>query len=171
MIQLYTGDGKGKTTAAIGQAIRAAGAGYEVIFAQFMKGNDSGELHSIKELNNVRIVRSEKAFGFYHTLTETEKTELCRVHNKILDELLQAAEEKSCRMFILDEVTYPLNWQLLDWEKLKKLLSYSEKDTEFVLTGRNAPDFLFDRADYITEMKAMRHPYEKGLPARKGIEY
>lgn len=171
MIHLYTGDGKGKTTAAVGQAIRAAGAGYEVIFSQFMKGNDSGELHSMQQIKNIRILRSRQEFGFYHTLSTGEKEELCKIHNEILDELIKAAKERTCRIIILDEVTYPVNWELLDKGKLQELLSYSGEDMEFVMTGRGAADFLTDSADYITEMKALRHPYAKGLVARRGIEY
>lgn len=170
MIQLYTGEGKGKTTAAIGQAVRAAGHGHHVIFAQFMKGNDTGELHSLKKLAEIRMIRSERQFGFYSTLSEKEKEELTEIHNRILDELLQAAEEKSYRMIVLDEVTYPVNWGLLDMGRLKKLLAFSDETKELVLTGRNPSEFLKKCADYITEMKCIRHPYEKGVTAREGIE-
>lgn len=171
MIQLYTGDGKGKTTASTGQAVRAAGRGFRVVFAQFMKGNDTGELHSLKRIENIRILRSGKQFGFYSTLSEKEKEELTEIHNGILNELLRSAEEKSCEMIILDEITYPVNWGLLDADRLKKLLAFSGDSMEIVLTGRNAAPFLRDCADYITEMKCIRHPYEKGIAARKGIEY
>ena len=175
MIQLYTGQGKGKTTAAIGQAVRAAGREYDVVFAQFMKGGDSGELHVMSEVENIKIMRSEKEFGFYHTLSVKEKEELTKIHNKILDALLEFAEEKTEQkedaMIILDEVTYPLNWKLLDEGRLQKLLEYGKMGVEIVMTGRDAESFLTKCADYITEMKCLRHPYETGISARKGIEY
>ena len=170
MIQLYTGDGKGKTTAAIGQAVRAAGAGYQVIFAQFMKGNDSSELRSLKQLKEVRILRSDKEFGFYHTLSEEEKTELTKIHDTILDEVLQAIVQEACDMVILDEITYPVSWGLCDSEKLKRILAFSDEKRELILTGRNAAPFLAECADYITQMQCVRHPFEKGVSARRGIE-
>ncbi|MBQ4537903.1 MAG: cob(I)yrinic acid a,c-diamide adenosyltransferase [Lachnospiraceae bacterium] len=186
MIQLYTGEGKGKTTAAIGQAVRAAGNGYPVVFAQFMKGNDSGELHVLENLPNVKILRSNKNFGFYSTMTEAEKQEITGIHNQILDELLETMKKKQVFLAVLDEVTYPINWGLLDIEKLKEVLRYGREvsmqsssrtesvlsnSPELVLTGREAEDFLAEAADYITEMKCVRHPYQMGIAARKGIEY
>lgn len=177
MIHLYTGNGKGKTTAAIGQAVRAAGREFRVIFAQFMKGNDTGELYVLKELPAVTILRSEKNFGFYSRMSEAEKTELTEIHNGILNQIIRFVEEGGCDLVVLDEITYPVNWGLLDKEKLERLLALAEEGgtggepVEMVMTGRDAAGFLRDRADYITEMKALRHPYEKGVTARRGIEY
>lgn len=170
MIHLYTGEGKGKTTAAVGLCVRAAGAGLRVIFSQFMKGNDTGELHVLEHIPNVRIVRSAKQFGFYKTLSEVQKAELTDIHNALLDQIAEAAAEGKCDLVILDEITYPVNWGLIDIGKLRQLIG-SAKDLELVFTGRNPADFLVDCADYVTEMKAVRHPFEKGITARKGIEY
>lgn len=186
MIQLYTGNGKGKTTAAVGAAMRAVGSGRTVVFAQFMKGNDSGELHSLEKIPGIEICRSRKEFGFYRTLSEAEKEQLRAEHNRILDILWEAAAKPQAAdifapgapdrgrvgMVILDEITYPVNWGLVDCDKLKKLLEFGKtEELEIILTGRNAASFLQDAADYITEMTAVRHPYEKGIAARKGIEY
>ncbi|MBR1770410.1 MAG: cob(I)yrinic acid a,c-diamide adenosyltransferase [Lachnospiraceae bacterium] len=167
MIHLYTGDGKGKTTAAIGLAVRAAGNSLPVCFAQFMKGSETGELHSLAQLPNVRILRSEKDFGFYRHMREEDKAALRQIHDAILDQLLEAAE--TAGLIVLDEITYPVNWGLVDVEKLRRLLQISK--AELVLTGRDAADFLTDCADYVTEMRCVRHPYQRGVPARKGIEY
>jgi len=175
MIHLYTGDGKGKTTAAAGQAVRAAGDGYKVIFSQFMKGNDTGEINALGQLENVEIIRSSRNFGFYSTLSDEEKSRLTAVHNDILDRLTESAEKNDVFMIVMDEVTYPVNWGLLDVEKLKKLLALAGEKArnapELILTGRSAADFIVNAADYITEMKCIRHPYEKGITARHGIEY
>ena len=175
MIHLYTGNGKGKTTAAIGLCIRAVGWDRQVCFAQFMKGNDTGELHLLKSLPGVTILRSEKNFGFYSSMSESDKEELIEIHNRILDRILELVESGNCQLIIMDEITYPVHWGLLDMEKLKRLLSFgkqgADKETELVLTGRNAQDFLNDMADYVTEMECVRHPYEKGTGARKGIEF
>ncbi|NBI89769.1 cob(I)yrinic acid a,c-diamide adenosyltransferase [Lachnospiraceae bacterium] len=175
MIHLYTGEGKGKTTAAIGMCVRAAGRGFRVCFAQFMKGNDTGELYVLKNLPGVTVLRSEKKFGFYSTLSAQDKAELTDIHNHILDELLNAVNEGVYDMVILDEVTYPVKWRLLDKEKIRWLMNAGKGGEgggiELVLTGRGAEDFMKVRADYITEMGCIRHPYTRGLIAREGIEY
>ncbi len=175
MIHLYTGNGKGKTTAAIGLGIRAAGWSLQVCFAQFMKGNDTGELHVLNNLPGITILRSEKDFGFYSSMSESDKEELTEIHNRILDRILESVESGSCHMVILDEITYPVHWGLLDMEKLRRLLAFgkqgADQEIELVLTGRNAEDFLSNMADYLTEMECVRHPYEGGMKARKGIEF
>lgn len=172
MIHLYTGDGKGKTTASIGLAVRAAGRELRVIFAQFMKGNDTGELYALQQLSHVKILRSAKVFGFYSSMTDADKRELTEIHNQILDDLIRAVEAGDCDMIVMDEVTYPINWKLLDLQKLKRLLELCvASGPELVMTGRDAAAFLWERADYITEMECRRHPYEKGVQARRGIEF
>lgn len=169
MIHLYMGDGKGKTTAAVGLAVRASGSGMQVLFSQFMKGNNTGEIHSLEMIPNIKILRSEKQYGFYRDLSEAEKLELTEVHNQIMDELLKTAYNGQVQMIILDEITYPARWNLVDVNKLKKLLQ--NESVEFVLTGRDPEGFMLDCADYITEMRKVRHPYEKGIKARVGVEY
>ena len=182
LIHLYTGDGKGKTTAAVGLTVRAAGRGMKVCFAQFMKGGDSGELHVLYEVPQVRILRSRKEFGFYNTLSEAEKRELTEIHNGLLEDLIAAVVEGSCDMVVLDEVTYPVNWGLLDKNRLERLLAFGQagkmtqadcdiQAPELVLTGRDPAAFLLECADYVTEMKCVRHPYDKGIMAREGLEY
>ncbi|MCD7835053.1 MAG: cob(I)yrinic acid a,c-diamide adenosyltransferase, partial [Lachnospiraceae bacterium] len=154
MIQLYTGNGKGKTTAAVGQALRAAGDGYRVIFSQFMKGNASGELVSLENIPNVDILRSSKSFGFYSTLGDEEKRSLRIVHDEILGKLITYAESGSVFMIVMDEITYPVKWGLIDTDSLKRLLELAggreDNTPELILTGRDAADFIVDAADYIT---------------------
>ncbi|MCR5754640.1 MAG: cob(I)yrinic acid a,c-diamide adenosyltransferase [Acetatifactor sp.] len=174
MIHLYTGDGKGKTTAAIGLCVRALGRGKRVVFAQFMKSSDTGELNVLKELKNVRIMRSDKQFGFYNTLTDEEKKELKDIHNRILDEAFEDVTGGVCDLLVLDEVTYPLNWELLDRKRLEKIIVFAKEEPqklELVMTGRNPDKMLEDSADYLTRMECVKHPYEKGVSAREGIEY
>lgn len=175
MIHLYTGEGKGKTTAAAGLCIRAAGQGFRVCFAQFMKGNDTGELHVLRNLPNVTILRSENNFGFYGSMSEADKVELTEIHNRILDRLLADAESGTWHMIVMDEVTYPVKWGLMDEKKLRRLLEFGKEDrdheVEIVLTGRDAGEFLEDSADYITRLECVRHPYDRGVKARKGIEF
>lgn len=190
MIHLYTGEGKGKTTAAIGLSVRAAGRELRVYFTQFMKGNDTGELHSLKKLPNVTLLRSEKNFGFYSSMSEEDKAELTCIHNEILDRLTTVVENGECDLIVMDELTYPVKWGLLDVDKLRRLLCLAggsghaetgedlsagsggrTETVELVITGRDAAEFLLEAADYVTEMKCVRHPYEKGIRARRGIEF
>ncbi|MCM1191080.1 MAG: cob(I)yrinic acid a,c-diamide adenosyltransferase [Butyrivibrio sp.] len=175
MIHLYTGEGKGKTTAAIGLCIRAAGRGFSVGFSQFMKGNDTGELSVLGSLQKVEILRSHRNYGFYSSMSDADKEELAGIHNGILDRLLEGAGKGAYQMIILDELTYPVKWGLLNQDKLRQLLAFGKQgaagETELVITGREASEELRDAADYITEMKCVRHPYKKGISARRGIEF
>lgn len=170
MIELYTGNGKGKTTAAAGLAIRAAGSGMRVVFAQFMKGNETGEICILEKLPQVTVLRCPRQFGFYPDISEEEKAQLRCSHDAILDRIAEIAQKGGCDLAVLDEITYPVAWKLVSEEKLRFLLSFGQR-MELVLTGQGPADFMTDCADYITEMKAVRHPFTKGVAARKGIEY
>lgn len=199
MIQLYTGDGKGKTTAAVGQAVRAAGSGYRVIFCQFMKGGETGELEVLKELPQVEIYRCEREFPFFNAMTDRDKEEITEIHNEIIRNIIRRLDGLNNTgnistngsgavglMVVLDEITYPLNWGLIDVSlfkdlvgKMKALYNGRSGDSgeeslsriELVLTGREPDRFILENADYITEMKKLRHPFDCGIQARKGIEY
>lgn len=199
MIQLYTGDGKGKTTAAVGQAVRASGSGYRVIFCQFMKGGESGELEVLKGLPQVEIYRCEREFPFFNAMTNWDKEEITEIHNEIIRNIIRRFDGLNNTgnisvngsgavglMVVLDEITYPLNWGLIDVSlfkdlvgKMKALYNGRSGDSgeeslsriELVLTGREPDRFILENADYITEMKKLRHPFDCGIQARKGIEY
>lgn len=171
LMHLYMGDGKGKTTAAVGLAVRAAGAGENVIFAQFMKGGKTAELESLKKLEHIRILRSDKEFPFYGQMTQEQKEEQTEIHNRILDAVTASVQAGETGLIVLDEITYPVRWGMIDCEKLKLCLQLAKGKTEIVCTGRNPDAFLLECADYITEMKNIRHPYENGIAAREGIEF
>ena len=176
MIHLYHGDGKGKTTAAIGLAIRAAGSGYKIYFCQFMKGGASGELDILSGIDNVTILRCRKEYPFYNQLSEAEKKEMTAEHDGIIKNILMhMTQDKRDSvgqkyMIILDEITYPMMWGLIDEKQLADIWTLSDIDTEIVCTGRNPQNQLVERADYVTEMKCENHPFDKGLAARCGIE-
>lgn len=171
MIQIYTGDGKGKTTAAIGQCIRAMGAGYKVVFVQFMKGSKTSELNILRQLKDVTVLRSEKDFGFYTQMTEADKTEITQIHNELFRKVTDIVNQDKCDLLVLDELTYPYEWNLIARDAVEELICHKPKQLELVITGRHPASLFMEHADYITEMKAVRHPYEKGTAAREGIEY
>lgn len=171
LLHVYCGDGKGKTTAAVGLALRAAAAGEKVVFAQFMKGGRSGETELLARMEQVEVLKSEKRFPFYEHMSSEEKEELRKIHDGILETLTEKVKAGECGLVVLDEITYPWKWKLIDREKLKSFLQSARGRVEIVCTGRDPADFLLEEADYITEMKCVRHPFERGIPAREGVEY
>lgn len=164
-VHFYYGDGKGKTTAAMGLALRALGHGLPVTVAQFLKDGSSGECAMLEKLG-ARIIAGKAAPGFVFSMTDAQKAATRALHDGYLDQDLTAMGG----LLVLDEVGDALTLGMLNQEKLLALLEH-RGETEIVLTGHAPVDCLMDRADYITEMKALRHPYEKGIPAREGIEY
>lgn len=171
LIHLYTGEGKGKTTAALGLAVRAAGAGMRVIFAQFMKGRETSELEALAKLPNIRVLRSPIDLGWYRRDDEEQKAAFTAVHNAILDQIEAETAAGNCDLLVLDEITYPYAYGIIDRERVAGLISRKPEGLELVLTGRRPDPLFLEKADYITEMKAVRHPYTKGIPARRGIEF
>ena len=171
LIHMYFGDGKGKTTAAIGLAVRAAGCGKQVVFAQFLKGRQTGEITLLKNIG-IKVIRSEKDMGFCFNMTdgqiETWRTE----QSRLLDEIRGAVSgSEAVGLLVLDEALNAIDRELLDEEALKEFVLRKPEGLEIVLTGRPAPGWLMERADYVTEMKKHRHPFDKGIKARKSIEY
>lgn len=171
LIHVYHGEGKGKTTASVGLAIRAAGAGKKVVFTQFMKGNDTGELRILKQIPEIRILRNEKDLGFVFRMNEEQKKEIAVLHNQTLDRSIRLVEAGNVDVLIMDELTYPYHMGLVDKEKVEKLIREKPASLEIIITGRNPAPFFLEAADYITNMECERHPYEKGIGARRGIEY
>lgn len=171
LIHLYTGEGKGKTTAALGLALRAAGRGIPVLVLQFLKGSPTGELESLKSIPNITLLRGEEGLGFAASMTPEQRERSKARHDELLRRGLAAAREGRCGLLILDEVTGALNRRLLEEAPLRAYLRDPAPGVELVLTGRNPPDWLLARADYITEMEKLRHPYDRGITAREGIEY
>lgn len=175
-IHIYCGDGKGKTTAAIGLTVRAAGAGKKVLFSQFMKGSRTSELEILKAIPNVRIMRSDKEFPFYEYMTDTQKREQMELHNEMIRKMIELLTDYTDDymwrpdVIVMDEVTYPYNWELLDRDLFNQFMKRAKNRAELILTGRNPAKELLESADYVTEMCKRKHPYDKGVPARFGIE-
>ena len=170
LIHVYTGDGKGKTTASIGLGIRAVGREFKVVMIQFLKSSDTGELKTIEKLENFEVYRFERPRGFFWTLNEIEKQELQEDIDKAIDFAKERLESGDCDMLILDEVMGSIKNNLVDVDMLVKILKNRKPHIEVILTGRNAPDEIIEIADYISEIRPIKHPFEKGIPARKGIE-
>jgi cob(I)alamin adenosyltransferase len=169
LVQVYTGNGKGKTSAAFGLALRATGRGLKVYIIQFIKGGfDYGELYVIDKLPNLKL----KAFGRGKFITEKpagkEDVELAEEALALAEKVVNSGE---CDIVILDEINVALSLRLISLEKVLELIKNKPKHVELVLTGRNAADEIVEVADLVTEMKEIKHPFNKGYQARKGIEY
>ena len=169
MIHLYCGDGKGKTTAAIGLIVRHVGSGGKAVLAQFLKSTPTGELASLRELN-VPVFRNTLPHGFFPSFSEEQKLEILKMHNETLREVTNIVRNNQCTLLVLDELCAALSLGLIDHDAVISLLN-DHGDAELVITGRDPSQDLILAADYITEMKLVRHPYEKGVKARKGIEF
>lgn len=172
MIQIYCGDGKGKTTAAAGLAVRAAGHHIPVIFVQFMKDGSSGEIAVLKEVSGILVLHSELFYGFVRNMDEQQKEEMkiqyMNLLNKIEKEI--SGMKGNMAVVVLDEVLHACNFGLLEEDRLCRFLDDCPDTVEIVLTGRNPSKSLIEKADYVSEIKKVKHPYDKGVPARKGIE-
>lgn len=172
LVQVYFGNGKGKTTAAIGQGIRAAGRGIKVIMIQFLKGGVSGELNTLAKLEpDFKVFRFEKERDFYYSLSETEKDELKMEIVNALKFAKKVLDTKECDLLILDEILGVVENGIISEGELKTFINSKPKNVELILTGRKLPDSLVEDIDYLSEIIQIKHPYEEGINAREGIEF
>ena len=165
ILHIYHGDGKGKTTASIGIAIRAKGAGLKVCFVQFLKKGSSSEVNILKNIDGIEYICCEKCNKFVFQMTDTEKAFLISEYNKILEKIFS----DNADVIILDEFLDAYNLNMISKKSAENHILHLDK--EIILTGRNPAEIFTDNADYISEIKAIRHPYNKGISARKGIEF
>lgn len=168
-MHIYCGDGKGKTTAAVGLTARHVGGGGRAVFAQFLKSTPTGELAALETLG-VSVYRNTLRHGFSISMSEEVKRAVTRSHNEILAVVTRLAREGACTLLVLDELCAAINLNLIDPDAVRALLD-DPGGAELIVTGRDPAPWLLERADYITEMKLVRHPYERGVPARRGIEF
>lgn len=169
MLMVFTGQGKGKTTAALGQALRKLGWDEKVLLIQFLKGQEYGEIKALK-----------KAFPSQVKIFQTGPSEICSLENREIhlepvkkgwDFLLSELERDNYGLVILDELNLVLVENLLDRNLVIEFLKEKKDLIDIVLTGRRAPQELIDLADLVTEMKEVKHPFTKGVSAKKGVEY
>jgi len=189
LVQVYTGHGKGKTTAALGLGLRAVGHGYKVRMIQFMKGTSyTGEVQAARRLapdfeifqfgrdcKYAERMRSGEAVcdgcgQCFVTLGNPELRDI-RYARQAYDLAVRTLDEAQADLVILDEISNALYYELLDAEDAANLIARRPPGVELVLTGRNMPPAILDMADLVTEMRMVKHPFESGIPARRGIEY
>lgn len=189
LVHVYTGKGKGKTSMALGLALRAVGHNLSIYIIQFMKSGDSGEIFAInKHLPNIKLVQFgknaiadkqlqihefgnphiPKDLGNYKFLSDEEEKEPAR---RALEHAFNIATARTHDILILDEINYALSKKLISVEEILELIKTKNKNTELILTGRNAPPEIVEIADYVTELNEISHPYQKNIMARQGIDY
>ncbi len=167
LVHVYTGNGKGKTTAALGLAIRAAGAGMRVLFARFMKTEDSSELMALARLEDLIIVRTYGRPGF---ITGGPDPEDMRIARAGFADTVEAVCSGDFGLVVLDELLVAVHFGLVTVEDVIRLIGEKPLQAELVLTGRRADPRIVERADLVTDMREVKHYYQAGIPARKGID-
>jgi cob(I)alamin adenosyltransferase len=166
-VQVYTGDGKGKTTAALGLAVRAAGAGLRVFFGQLCKGRQCSEHVALKRFADLITVRQ---FGRCSFVGEPPAPEDVAAAQRGLAEIKIALTSGDYDVIIVDEANAAVHWKLLEVQDLLDLIEDRPERVELVLTGRHARPEVIARANLVTEMREVKHPWQEGLGPRRGIE-
>lgn len=169
MIHIYCGDGKGKTTASIGLSVRMAGAGKKVVFGQFFKNGSSSEIAVLSAIPGIETLHCVTVPGLYSRLTEEQRETAKKDYTAYLHTLLEKGRDAD--LLVLDESISALNHGTIPLEPILDFLERYGREKEIVLTGRNPSQTLLQRADYVTEMVKRKHPFDRGIHARKGVEY
>ncbi len=171
MKHIYYGDGKGKTTAAIGLAVRAAGSKMKVLFVQFLKTEFSGERHILSHTENVTLTFCPLELKFTFDMNDKEKAQAAKIFKGIFDNAVTTALTEKYDMVVLDEVFEAINAHMLSESEVYEFITNAPSSMEIVMTGHNPPQKFMDCADYITEFKKIKHPYDRGITGRIGIEF
>ena len=172
MIHLYCGNGKGKTTAAMGLALRMAGRGRRVLIVQFLKSEDSGERKLLATLPGVTLLPLPEKLNFLWAMTEAEKAAEQARCQALLDRAMEALEQDAPGLLVLDELCAAVSEKLVPLPAVLRCLDLCRsRGTEVVMTGQNPENELLEQADYVTEMKKVRHPFDFGISARSGVEF
>ena len=167
LLQVYFGEGKGKTTAALGALLRAVGQGMKVLLVQFFKRKFTGELASLQLLPGVNVYQ----FGSGKFITGEVFPEDRREFFLGWQMVREALEKGEYDVVILDELPYAFYYHLLTWEEFRKALEQKDPGVEVIITGREVPEELIAIADLVSEIKLVKHPWDKGISARRGFEY
>ena len=170
MIQTYFGNGKGKTTAAVGLAVRCAGCGNKVLFVQFLKNNDSAEFNVLSEIEVIDVLCSDERYELFDNRNKDRTPALAKAYSKLLFEDAKS-KAVSYQMIVLDEILDAVEYGYINEDALLELLSELKAQSEIILTGHNLTERIADVSDYISEIKEIRHPYTKGVLPREGIEF
>lgn len=172
LIHIYTGDGKGKTTAAVGLGMRAWGNGMNVLMVQFLKGIETGEIKALERLTpGFMIYRRQELKKFTWELSDEEYVQMKELQEEILNYAREQVLKGGWDILILDEVMAAITTGLISSEEVVNFLKDKPHNLEIIMTGRDAPRQLIELADYVSDIRCVKHPMDKGTLARKGIEF
>ncbi len=170
LVHIYCGEGKGKTTCSVGLTVRACGYGLHVLFMQFLKSGDSSELKILKSLPGIDVLGTKPLKKFSFQMTEEEKEETRQINAEQFADMVKMLENDHYDMLVLDEVLGSIEAGLLDDQLIVNFLKNRPEQLEVVMTGRYPTAELEELADYVSRIDKVKHPYDKGIPARAGIE-
>lgn len=171
MKHIYYGDGKGKTTAAVGLAVRAAGNKLKVLFVQFLKTEFSGERNILSNTENITLTQCPLELKFTYDMTEAEKLQTAQVFKKLFESSVTLALTEKFDMVVFDEIFEAINAGMLTESDVYGFIANAPASMEIVMTGHNPSEKFIDTADYITEFKKVKHPFDRGINCRIGIEF
>lgn len=171
MKHLIYGDGKGKTTCAVGMAIRYAATGNNILFVQFLKSDNSGERKILKSIHGITLTECPAKLKFVRDMDDNEFERCCSFYKDLLKQVIAHIENNNYGMIILDEVLSLVDCGVASDEEILEVIAKCNDETELVITGHTAAIGITALCDYITQFKKIRHPYDKGVTARKGIEF
>lgn len=172
LVHIYTGDGKGKTTAALGLGLRACGRGMKVLMVQFLKGAPTGEMYSLKALEPGFVLRrGTETKKFTWEMNAEEKAQTAAEQRCIFNDTIRMVSGNEWDLLILDEALGAISSGMLDKNAVIAFIKGKPEKLELVLTGRGATPELIELADYVSEIKAVKHPVDRGVNGRKGIEF
>lgn len=171
LVHIYCGDGKGKTSAAVGLAVRAAGRGMKVLVVRFLKTENSGEVEVLRSIPGITVTHCDRTFGFVFRMNEEQKAEAAEYYQKRFETAEKEAESGNYDLLILDEILASCNYGMVQEQSVLEFLHTKPAGLEVVLTGRDPSEKMVEQADYVSEIHMVKHPYQKGISARKGIEF
>ncbi len=171
LVHLYWGDGKGKTTCAIGLGLRVIGCGGTVLLTQFLKSNGSSERKAIASIRGFDCIEGPERISFSFQMHEKEREQARKCCVQMFSQAVRRSKEKNYRLLILDELCEAISEGFLKEERVLHFLEQKPKELEVVITGHQPSENIMNRAEYITHFQNQKHPYQRGICARLGIEY
>ncbi|MGN0513668.1 MAG: cob(I)yrinic acid a,c-diamide adenosyltransferase [Lachnospiraceae bacterium] len=170
LVHIYCGNGKGKTTAAVGLAVRCAGGGGKVLFYQFLKDGNSGEINILKNIPEIDVMETVDSAKFVFQMTPQEKSDMALLCRNKLEEISEILKNDEYDMLILDEVLHVVNFNFISPKDMLTFIKDKPEKLELVLTGYEPSEELTEAADYVSDICKVKHPFDKGIGARKLIE-
>lgn len=169
LIHIYCGDGKGKTTAATGLAVRMAGNQGKVLFTQFFKNGGSSEIKAMQQIDGITTMHADTVCKRYVNMNEDQVVDAKESMQRLLEAIIEEAPKYD--LLVLDEIISAYTYEMFDRNTLLEFLKCRPKTLEIVMTGRDPASELVELADYVSEIKKIKHPYDRGIDARRGIEF